>query len=54
MKWVQWWRLWTQIVSGKPHQMCEISSSQGIMIPIWTAFFEDSLPQYDSYTYAQY
>lgn len=41
------------IVSGKPHQMCEISSSQGIMIPLWTAFFEDSLPQYDSYTYAQ-
>ena len=36
------------IVSGKPHQVCEISSTQGIMIPLWTAFQEDSLPQYDS------
>ena len=41
------------IVSGKPHQVCEISSTQGIMIPLWTAFQEDSLPQYDSYSYAQ-
>ena len=41
------------IVSGKPHQVCEISSTQGIMIPLWTAFYEDSLPQYDSYSYAQ-
>ena len=41
------------IVSGKPHQVCEISSTQGIMIPLWTAFFEDSLPKYDNYTYEQ-
>jgi hypothetical protein len=38
-------------VSGRPHQVCEISSTQGIMIPLWTAFFEDSTPEYDSYTY---
>jgi hypothetical protein len=41
------------IVSGRPHQVCEISSAQGIMIPLWTAFFEDSIPKYDSYTYEQ-
>jgi hypothetical protein len=41
------------IVSGRPHQVCEISSKQGIMIPMWTAFWEDSTPEYDNYTYAQ-
>ena len=41
------------IVSGKPHQVCEISSTQGIMIPLWTAFQEDSTPKYDNLSYAQ-
>jgi len=40
-------------VSGRPHQACEISSTQGIMIPLWTAFFEDSAPEYNNYTYEQ-
>jgi hypothetical protein len=41
------------IVSGRPHQVCEISSTQAIMIPLWTAFYEDSVPKDDSLTYAQ-
>ena len=32
-------------VSGKPHQVCEISSNQSIMIPLWTAFMEDSISE---------
>lgn len=40
-------------VPGKPHQVCEILSTQGIMIPLWTAFWEASDPQYESYTYEQ-
>ena len=32
-------------VSGKQHQVCEISSTQGIMVPLWTAFMEDSISE---------
>jgi hypothetical protein len=39
-------------VSGKPHQVCEISSTQGIIVPLWTGFSEDSTPDRDSWTYA--
>ena len=47
------------IVSGSPHQVCEISSNQSIMmIPLWTAFLEDSKSErgdqpYKGYTYEQ-
>jgi hypothetical protein len=30
-------------ITGKPHQVCEISSKQGIIVPLWTAFMEDSI-----------
>ena len=45
-------------VSGKPHQVCEISSNQSIMIPLWTAFWEDSISEngeqpLKGYTYEQ-
>ena len=39
-------------VSGKPHQVCEISSTQGIIVPLWTGFAEASTPDRDSWTYA--
>lgn len=32
-------------VTGKPQQKCEISSKQGIIVPLWTAFMEDSVSQ---------
>ena len=32
-------------VNGKQHQVCEISSTQGIMAPLWTAFQEDSISE---------
>jgi hypothetical protein len=46
------------VVSGKPHQVCEISTTQGIMIPLWTAFWEDSISEkgeqpLKGYTYEQ-
>ena len=41
------------IVSGRPHQVCEISSSQGIMIPLWTAFWDSSDPGDENLTYEQ-
>ena len=40
-------------VSGKPQQVCKISSTQGIIIPLWTAFVEDSTPARDGYSYEQ-
>lgn len=40
-------------VNGKPHQVCEISSTDSIMMPLWTAFWEDSTPEFSNYTYAQ-
>lgn len=40
-------------VSGKPHQVCKISSTQGIIIPLWVAFMEDSTPEFHNYTYEQ-
>src|SRR6266540_5576346 len=39
-------------VSGKPHQTCEISSTQGIIVPLWTGFAEASTPDRASWTYA--
>jgi hypothetical protein len=39
-------------VSGKPHQSCEISSTQGIIVPLWTGFAEASTPDRDSWSYA--
>ncbi len=40
-------------VSGNPHQVCEISSTQGPIIPLWTAFWEASTPEFSNYTYSQ-
>ena len=40
-------------VTGKPHQVCEISADQGIMIPLWTAFMEASTPEFQNSTYEQ-
>jgi hypothetical protein len=40
-------------VPNAPHQVCEISANQSIMIPLWTAFWEASTPEYMDYTYEQ-
>lgn len=32
-------------ISGKPQQICTISSTQGIMIPLWTGFYDESASQ---------
>jgi len=40
-------------VTGKPHQKCEISSKQGIIVPLWTAFWEASTPEYMGKSYAE-
>ena len=40
-------------VTGKIHQVCEISSNQGIIVPLWTAFWEASTPEYMNKSYAE-
>jgi hypothetical protein len=30
-------------VNGKHHQICNISSSQGLFVPLWVSFMEDSI-----------
>jgi hypothetical protein len=40
-------------VTGKPHQVCEISSNQGIIVPLWTAFWEASTPEYMNKSYKE-
>jgi hypothetical protein len=40
-------------VTGKPHQVCDISSKQGIVVPLWTAFWEASTPEYTNKSYAE-
>ena len=40
-------------VTGKPHQVCEISSNQGIIVPLWTAFWEASTPEYMNKSYLE-
>ena len=40
-------------LTGKPHQACEISSNQGIIVPLWTAFWEASTPEYMNKSYAE-
>ncbi len=40
-------------VSGNPHQVCEISSTQGIIVPLWTAFWEASTPEYMNKSYQE-
>jgi len=32
-------------VDGKPHQVCNISSKQGIVVPLWVSFMEDSISE---------
>ena len=41
------------LVGKPPHQVCMISSDQGIIVPLWLAFQEDSTPEFDNYTYDQ-
>ena len=40
-------------VNGKPHQVCEISSSQGIIVPLWTGFWDADNPEDEKKTYAE-
>ena len=40
-------------VSGNPHQQCEISSTQGIIVRLWTGMWDADSPEYDNLTYAQ-
>ena len=40
-------------VNGNPHQKCEISLTQGVIVPLWTGFWDADSPEYDNYTYAQ-
>jgi len=40
-------------VNGKPHQKCEVSSTQGIMVPLWTGFWEASTPEFMNKSYQE-
>jgi hypothetical protein len=40
-------------VNGRPHQVCEISASQGIIVPLWTGFWDADNPQDEKKTYAE-
>jgi hypothetical protein len=40
-------------VNGKPHQVCEISSTQGIIVPLWTGFWDADNPEDEKKTYAE-
>jgi hypothetical protein len=39
------------VVSGNPHQVCTISSTQGIMIPMWTGWCDSGAPGLDQASY---
>jgi hypothetical protein len=40
-------------VGGKYHQICEISSNQAIMVPLWTGWCDAGVESQRQYTYAQ-
>ena len=39
--------------TGRPQQACEISSSQGIMVPLWTGFWDADNAEDENKTYAE-
>ena len=43
----------TAAATGRPQQACEISSSQGIMVPLWTGFWDADNPEDEKKTYAE-
>ena len=43
----------TGAATGRPQQACEISSSQGIMVPLWTGFWDADNPEDEKKTYAE-
>lgn len=38
-------------VAGKPHQICTISSTEGIMIPLWTGWCDSGAPGHEQDSY---